>query len=98
MKIDPSTPGITGIPKPENHPAKTASKPSAHSLKDSVNLSELSVHLRTLEADLAEVPVVDRARVEAIKQAIAAGQYAVDAGKIADGLIASSTELLGIVK
>lgn len=98
MKIDPSTPGITGIPKPEHPPAKTESKPSAHSLKDSVSLSELSAHLRTLQADLAEVPVVDHARVEAIKQAIAAGQYTADAGKIADGLIASATELLGIVK
>lgn len=58
----------------------------------SVSLSDLSSHLRSLavsgEAD------IDVAHVESIKQAIADGSLTMDAGKIADGILATARDLL----
>jgi negative regulator of flagellin synthesis FlgM len=43
---------------------------------------------------MASTPVVDRARVDEIRQAISEGRFKVDAGRIADGLIESVRQLL----
>ncbi|MBL8464683.1 MAG: flagellar biosynthesis anti-sigma factor FlgM [Thauera sp.] len=61
---------------------------------EKVQLSSLSSSLAKAEASIAQAPVVDSQRVEEIKQAIAKGEFKIDAGRIADGLIDSVREML----
>jgi negative regulator of flagellin synthesis FlgM len=59
-----------------------------------VDISGTSSRLRELEATIANVPVVDSARVEEIKQAIADGRFKVNADRVADSLIESVRQML----
>lgn len=60
-----------------------------------VELSSLSASLAKAEAAIASAPVVDRARVDEIRQAISEGRFKVDPERIADGLIDSVRQMLG---
>ena len=64
-------------------------KPSAASApqSDTVELTSGAKLLERLEKTLASLPDADPARVEAVKTAIANGDYKVDAGRIADALL-----------
>lgn len=53
-----------------------------------VKLSNQAQQLQAIEERLRELPEVDSARVEQIKQAIADGSYKPDSSRIADKLIA----------
>lgn len=53
-----------------------------------VKLSSQAQQLQAIEERLRELPEVDSARVEQIRQAIADGSYKPDSGRIADKLIA----------
>jgi negative regulator of flagellin synthesis FlgM len=57
-------------------------------------VSSVGSQLQEIEAALANVPVVDTARVQEIKTAIAEGRFKVDAEKVADSLIASVRHML----
>lgn len=59
-----------------------------------VELSPLSSSLSKAEAAIASTPIVDRARVDEIRQAMSEGRFQVDPGKIADGLIDSVRDML----
>ena len=72
------------------------STPSASA--ESVTLSTLSSQLKSLEAKVANTEVFDAGKVDAIKTAISSGQFKVDSGKVADGLISSVQELLNTQK
>lgn len=93
MKIDSALKSLTapstGEPKAraQNGPATPAG--------DKVQLSSLSSTLQKAEASIANTPVVDRARVDEIRQAISEGRFKVDPERIADGLLDSVRELLG---
>ena len=54
---------------------------------DKVSLSEESLQVRELQQQLDQIPEVDAAKVQAIKQAIARGDYPVDAQKVAANLM-----------
>lgn len=54
---------------------------------DTVDLTSGARLLQRLEKTLAALPEADPARVEAVKTAIASGDYKIDAGKIADALL-----------
>lgn len=66
--------------------APTANKPAA--ADSEVKLSSQAQQLQAIEERLRELPEVDSARVEQIKQAIADGSYQIDSTRIADKLIA----------
>lgn len=53
-----------------------------------VKLSSQAQQLQAIEERLRELPEVDSARVEQLRQAIADGSYKPDSGRIADKLIA----------
>lgn len=98
MKIDP---GVKQVPLPsavENRPAqaKTGARPGAE--QTDVTLSPRVAQLQELETQLAAIPVVDRAKVENIKAAIASGQYAINPDNVAQGLIDSVKEMLHVAK
>lgn len=54
---------------------------------DTVSLTDGAARLKRLEQTLSGVPVVDHARVAAIKKQLHAGRYEVDAGKVAQKLL-----------
>lgn len=60
---------------------------------ESVSLTRAAADLLQLEDTLQNLPEVDRARVEAIRSAIADGSYEVDASRIVDSLLQSEAEL-----
>jgi len=99
MKIDPGAKPHPLHQTAENRPAqgKADARP-ASSARAEVALSERASQLQALESQLAAVPVIDRAKVENIKQAIASGEYSVDAGKVAKGLIDSVKDMLHVAK
>lgn len=88
MKIDSSTkPAATLLVKEtRGHPASKASPAPG----DDVQLSVLSAKLASGD----DAPVFDSGRVSEIKQAIADGRFTINAGAIADRLIASAKELV----
>ena len=61
----------------------------------SVESSSLSSRLAEIQSSLSNVPVVDSAKVEEIKQAISEGRFKVNAEKVADSLIESVRQMLG---
>ena len=96
MKIDPGLKSVTLPSSVENRPAEPHKR--AVSEQTHVSLSPRSAQLKQLETQLAAIPVVDRARVESIKQAIATGQYTINTANIADSLIQSVKEMLYVAK
>jgi len=71
--------------------AQTSTAPAA---SENVTLSSMASQMKTLEAKVANTEVFDAQKVESIKSAIASGQFSVDSGKIADGLVASVKDFL----
>ena len=71
--------------------SEPATKPSKES--DTVELTSSALLLQRLDKTLAQVPEIDAARVEAVKTAIANGDYRIDAEKIADALLRSDQTL-----
>lgn len=98
MKIDPGPKQVT-LPTPvENRPAQPQATPGAQSGQTEVSLSSRATQLKELETRLAAIPVVDRARVESIKHAIASGEYRINTENISDHLLDSVKEMLNVAK
>lgn len=60
---------------------------------ESVSITNTAAELLSLENQLRELPGVDQARVDSIRQAISDGSYEVDAARIVDSLLQSEVEL-----
>lgn len=54
---------------------------------DRVSLTDAAMNLGNLERTLAATPVMDGARVEAVRESLAEGSYVVDPVRVADKLI-----------
>ncbi|MBX9631641.1 MAG: flagellar biosynthesis anti-sigma factor FlgM [Burkholderiales bacterium] len=97
MKINNSIGKPTGVSAPQDaisgKPVGPTPAPSRTS-SDRVAITSLSSQLQALESRLADVSVVDVARVSAIKQAISEGRFNVDSEVVADRLIATVREYL----
>jgi flagellar biosynthesis anti-sigma factor FlgM len=63
-------------------------------LTDEVVLTESARHLQKIETELQKVPVVDKAKVDSIKESIANGNFQIDAENIAEKVLATD-KLLG---
>ncbi len=61
---------------------------------DQVNIQSQGSQLLALEQQMADISVIDTAKVEAIKNAIAQGQFNVDAERVADRLLEVAREHL----
>lgn len=100
MKIEGPNKGLPTPPsadKPARPAGNTPPAPGG-SGGDTVELSPLSSSLAKAESAMASTPVVDRARVDEIRQAISEGRFRVDPERIADGLLDSVRELLDNAK
>lgn len=60
---------------------------------DGVQLTAYSTRLREVEASLAEETGVDEKRVEALRKAVASGEYHIDATRTANKLLGFENEL-----
>lgn len=96
MKIDPGLKQLTLPASVENRPAQPQANKHADTEQTDVSLSQRAVELKQIETRLAAIPVVDRARVDSIKEAIASGQYTIDTGNIAESLIDAVKEMLHV--
>lgn len=87
MKIDSNfKPPVTGSP-----PAATGRPTSAKaSTSSEVRLSEAAARLAVSD----DSTMVNSARVDEIKKAISEGRFTINAGAIADSLIATARELI----
>ena len=98
MKIEPGLPQVNLPPSVENRTSQHQTAKSADSGQTAVTLSPQAAQLKQLETELAAIPVVDRARVDSIKQAIAAGQYTINTENIGKQLVDSVKEMLNVAK
>lgn len=91
--IKPVSP--TGVP--DVAPGRAPGPPgpvSPSPARDKVEISSVSAQLAQLEKVLSEVGVVDSARIEALKLAIAEGRFRIDSDVVADRLLATVREYL----
>jgi negative regulator of flagellin synthesis FlgM len=79
------------LPKPEQGGESAGARRAEK--RDAVEITDTAARLKAIEARLAEVPDVDRARVEAVRQKIESGNYRPDADRIAQKLIRMEREL-----
>jgi len=70
----------------------SATQGPPRSRSESVSLTQTAAQLLQFEQELRELPSVDQARVESVRQAIADGSYKVDPEAIADSLLRSDRE------
>lgn len=61
---------------------------------DSVTLTAAAMEMLKLEASLSQIPDIDSQRVNAIKTAIADGQYQIDTDKIVSKLLQTERDFL----
>ncbi len=73
---------------------KAASATVATPASDNVTLSSASVQLQSIEAGMSAGEVYDTKKVDEIKAAIARGDFSVDTGKVADGLLQTVKDLI----
>lgn len=97
MKINNSignTAGVSGTQDAASGKPAGSAPTAPRQSGDRVAITPLSSQLQALESRLADVSVVDTARVDAIKQAISDGRFKVDSEAVADRLIATVKEYL----
>ena len=98
MKIDPTLPSAPLPASVDKSAGQTPAATTARPDQTAVTLSTRSAELKALEAQLAAIPVVDRARVENIKQAIATGQYTINTANIGEQLLDSVKDMLNAAR
>lgn len=102
MKIDGSAKSPTSSGVKESAPrapktgtgAPTSAPQGKPGAQDKVQITALSSQLQAMENTMGNVPVVDSARVEAIKLAISEGRFKINPEVIADSLLATVKDLM----
>jgi negative regulator of flagellin synthesis FlgM len=73
---------------PQNTATRTASSgKSASTGSDQLQLSNQAAQLQALEAEIANLPVVDTQRVQDVQQTIATGAFQIEPAQVADKLL-----------
>ncbi len=98
MKINDSINGVSAARRTRELRAREGRPGSAQGATadsgDSVDLTRASLQLRAMEESLADVPVMDTAKIESLRQAIAEGRFTVDEDLVAERLVKSILEQL----
>jgi negative regulator of flagellin synthesis FlgM len=80
--------GVGAITHKASSYAPAAAATSAGSQNaDQLTLTSSARSLQKIEEALAKAPVVDTAKVAAVKQAVSSGTYQIDSGRTADKLL-----------
>jgi negative regulator of flagellin synthesis FlgM len=93
-KIDGTTPR-SPVSGPSPLPARQESAPSPAPSTDTVALTDTARLMQRVENMLANVPPTDRARVDAVRQALANGAYEIDPERVAARIVRLERELSG---
>ena len=87
----------TVVEKPttsESNPTSTIG-PSSNSVNPpAADITTLSSQLQALQATIANSPVFDSKKVDMIRSEIESGQFSVDSGKVADGMVQDAIAFL----
>ncbi len=67
--------------------AQSGGNSSATTASDEVTITNTAVHLGHIERTLAQIPVVNGAKVDSIREALAEGSYEISPERIANKLI-----------
>ncbi len=62
--------------------------------QDSVNLTHSAMRIKSLEAQIARLPIVDTQKVEQVKSSISEGTFEFDSTRVAEKLINFERDLL----
>jgi len=73
--------------------AEAGSRAESTGTVSQVTLTDTATNLKQVESRIANLPDVDRARVEAVRQRVESGAYQVNAGRLADRLLAFERDL-----
>lgn len=65
------------------------------SSSDSVTLTDGAMRLQRLAQAVADAPVADSSRISSVKDALARGEYRVNAERVADKILQAERELIG---
>lgn len=96
MKIDDSLPAaatarsLRELRRRQSRPGSTNNVEPA----ENVELTQAARMLQAMERALDDVPVMDMAKIESLRQAIAEGRYTVDEDAVAERLLKSILEQL----
>jgi len=85
-----SSSGAGGAKKSGSSKAQTGTNKTS---SDRVDLTDNASRLQQIEQSLADIPVIDSGRVDAISQSIEEGDYVIDNEKIADQIIKNERAL-----
>lgn len=77
----------------ESERTEAGNRSDATGTSSQVRLTDTAASLKQAESRLAELPDVDRKRVETLRQRIESGAYEVNAGRLADRLLAFERDL-----
>jgi len=80
-------------PTTESNPTSTI-VPSSGAVPPSAEITTLSSQLQALQATIANSPVFDAKKVDLIRSEIESGQFSVDSGKVADGMVQDAIAFL----
>jgi len=94
-KIDGTTPRSQVSGPTPVAPRPDASANPAFRPEDTVDLTDAARLMQRVENMLANVPPTDRARVDAVRQALANGAYEIDPQRIAARIVRLEHELRG---
>lgn len=78
--------GAQARPAPQPAADKATAAPQGPSA-DQVSLTPTAQQLRGLEQQIADQPVVDTQKVNAVKEALASGSFEIDPSRIADKMM-----------
>ena len=73
--------------------SRTEANSTAGSASSQIQLTDTATTLKQIEARIANQPDVDRARVDAVRQRVESGAYQMNAGRLADRLLAFERDL-----
>ena len=68
-------------------PSKAAANNKGGSPNDQLQLSDQAAQLKALEAEIANLPVVDTRRVQDVQRVIATGSFEIQPARVADKML-----------
>lgn len=98
MKIDDSLMGVPSVRSKKTRTAREKTSASAETpsstTSDSIEITPTSSQLSKLEEALSQLDTHETSKLDAVKQAIAEGNFQVDEEAVADALVKSSIDQL----
>ncbi len=86
----PSTAAVNAANRNSDQPQKEDASPP---ITDTATFTETATQLQEIESKIANIPVVDLERVEALRSRIDESNYKIDVNKLADSILRFESQL-----